>query len=574
MDPASFATSLIAILKTYWIVPVGIIALYYYGRFHFNTPDYSFDLKDRDGIPLADGGRLLTLAPPIFTTSRARFNRYARRYVLILEAAFLIIVFFSGIVADIVQVGHVQLNIPTENDTIQYRAIWALFFLTGLLSSFPLFKDIDSWILAKLHQAALIPDDVRFFAEMLCDAPFKPSPAAVEAVREVLRRRDTIRVAEGKAEGTLEMTLLKALWLKAQLQQVTVTEKYRRFRQKLQRDVQDIAAITTGMRTELKAYFIDQEKVVPGDTSDIDNYISDNLHLEEVQELAERRRALQAKCDALYNRLCLISALSVYATEFTPEDVSDNLRTLGFQINVTATPTWDWDAVAKTLGGVFVVLLALNLVFAALIPALGIDHNSVLSPTRDRLIFFTVFGTLLYAAVLLAAIRLKRYWRREEAPGRRRPENLIIASYGYIGAVLIFVTLQFGIRGYLTWGPALFALNQGLVGYFAGLYIDRSMTNEPKSCQLPLWQAAGQFTVTLLAGLLAPPPPGVELSVLQSVCLAMFFACQSAAAGAAMGWLFQYFYRRCEFEPRGKGEPASSIKVLGDLTLQLRPAAA
>src|SRR5258708_4882773 len=43
--------------------------------------------------------RLITPAPPIFTTSRARYNRFARRYVAILELAFIAIVFFPNLLA-------------------------------------------------------------------------------------------------------------------------------------------------------------------------------------------------------------------------------------------------------------------------------------------------------------------------------------------------------------------------------------------------------------------------------------------------------------------------------------------
>jgi hypothetical protein len=32
-------------LQMYWIVPAGMIALYFYGMFHFNSPDYSLALS-------------------------------------------------------------------------------------------------------------------------------------------------------------------------------------------------------------------------------------------------------------------------------------------------------------------------------------------------------------------------------------------------------------------------------------------------------------------------------------------------------------------------------------------------
>jgi hypothetical protein len=571
--------SIAEIARTYWIIPAGLFALAYYGWDHFNTPDYLLDPKGHDGEPLTKEGVLLTPAPPIFTTSRIRFSRYAWRYIALLQVVFLVIVFIPSYLADIVQIltdpGHQGAttppsSVPTESTPVHYRAIWALLFLMGLMKSLPVFKDFDAWILTKLHQAALIPDDARFLADTLVEAPFEPSPAAVAAVRAILQRRDTIRVAERKAEGTLEITLLKALWLKAQLQQVTVSGKYLRYRQKLQRDIQDVASLTSGMRADLLAYFADQEKVVPADVANIDDYVADSVHVDEVRALAERRRTLQSKCNSLLYRLCLMAAMSVYATEFSPEDVGKNIRALGFQVNVSATPTWDWDAVAKTLGGVFVVLLALNLVFLGVTWALDLDNQAILVPTRERLISLTLFGTVLYGAVLLIAIKLKRLWARADEP-RPRPENLIVAAVGYVGTLAIFAAMQLAFRGYLTWGPVLFALNQGLVGYFAGLYIDQSMAGGTRSWQLPAWQAALQFVATLLAGLVSPLPPGVELTFWQMGCLAVFFACQAAAAGVVMGWLFQRLYRSIDARPDDASATTSSAKMLGDLSLQIKP---
>jgi hypothetical protein len=31
-------------ILSYWIVPVGMLALYFYGNFHFNTPEYLLDI--------------------------------------------------------------------------------------------------------------------------------------------------------------------------------------------------------------------------------------------------------------------------------------------------------------------------------------------------------------------------------------------------------------------------------------------------------------------------------------------------------------------------------------------------
>ena len=91
--------------ETFWIVPAGMVALYFYGRSHFNTPSY--ELGGQEGeVPRSS---LLTLAPPIFTTYRSRFNRFALWYILILEVAFLTFVFLTSVVTDAAAITKIQL---------------------------------------------------------------------------------------------------------------------------------------------------------------------------------------------------------------------------------------------------------------------------------------------------------------------------------------------------------------------------------------------------------------------------------------------------------------------------------
>ena len=80
------------------------------------------------------------------------------------------------------------------------------------------------------------------------------------------------------------------------------------------------------------------------------------------------------------------------------------------------------------------------------------------------------------------------------------------------------------------------------------------------------------FVATLMAGLVSPPPPGVDLTAWQTGCLAMFFAGQAAAAGVVMGWLFQRLYRSIDARPGGaSASSTSSARTLGDLSLQIKP---
>ena len=67
----------------YWIVPVGLVALAFYGSYHFNTPDYALaaERAGSEDLPWnAPTSKLRGLAPPLFTTSRTQYRRYELRY--------------------------------------------------------------------------------------------------------------------------------------------------------------------------------------------------------------------------------------------------------------------------------------------------------------------------------------------------------------------------------------------------------------------------------------------------------------------------------------------------------------
>jgi hypothetical protein len=123
---------------------------------------YPIEMVVSAGGTLTDKVRLMAQAPPKFTTRRARYNSYAWRYVAILELSFIIIIFCDTIVNDIARAEHIAVpDLTTES--LEYRSIFALLVLTGVLSSFPGLKQLDFWVLSALHRAAFIPDDVRDF---------------------------------------------------------------------------------------------------------------------------------------------------------------------------------------------------------------------------------------------------------------------------------------------------------------------------------------------------------------------------------------------------------------------------
>jgi hypothetical protein len=263
------AADLLAGAQNYWIIPAGILALYFYGRFHFNSLEYAIDFGNSSGTADSVGARLMTPAPPIFTTSRTRYNSFARQYVLILVGAFLAMVFFPNLVAEAITLLTGSSFSFGESMSLQHRALVALFTLTGLLSSFPGFKDLDRWLLQRLHRAAFIPDDVRMLAGKLYNAEYCPPQAALTEVRPTLVSRDAIRAASGTLKGTLEQRLIAVLCLRTQLQSMLADGKFTGFKIKLDRDLREVTNQSLGLRAALMVYLRDQERLVPADAPDV-----------------------------------------------------------------------------------------------------------------------------------------------------------------------------------------------------------------------------------------------------------------------------------------------------------------
>jgi len=542
-----------AAAQAYWVIPVGMLALYFYGVSHFNTPEYRLVL-----LQSPDSAALLTLAPPKYTTTKARFHRYARWYVLLLECAFLAFVFFTPIFSLFT---HLIFNANLEETgTPQSKAIFALFFLTGLLSSFPGFKDLDGWILTKLHRTALIPDDAKLLASRLFAAKYEPLKNTRDQVRHILKSRDTIRYSEGRVVGALERRVLSTLWLQAQLFEKTKESERAYFTSKFEIDLTDVERNFSRIRIELLSYFREQEKLVPPETEDIDQYLEERTHNEDIGSLLTLRRDLLERCEGLYRRMCLLTSLLVYSTENTAEEIDRFLKKLGFDINVQDNPIMDWDAVFRVVVSVLVLMLTVNAVFMGIYVVVGGPSN--FAPDRTRLLIFALSTTLQYFIVVYAALKIKRHWRRINRP-QVRPENALVAIFCYLLTLPISIALSYYARHELSTAPFLFAAIQGVVGYFIGTYIDRSLSGQPFSWPLARIQGACQFVGALLIFFFAPPPKGVEYSTLQQFTYATFFAFQSGLAGFLVGNLFQYYYRRTASVPG---------QVLGDITVQVKPA--
>jgi hypothetical protein len=553
------------VIQIYWIIPAGMLTLYFYGKFHFNTPEYSLDYGTRAESTTNAIARLIT-APPMFTTSRAYYNRYARCYVAILEVAFIALVFFTSLAADLGNSAHLHISWPTSADPVQHRAAWALIALTVALSSFPGLKEIDNWLLAHLHKAALIPQEARSLAQRLYNAKFLPRRATIPSY---LNMRDINRVADRQAAGALEQRVLQMEYLGGQLQTTTLNSKYSQFKTKLDRDLRQIESESRALRNDLAAYFQDQERLFLDDVKDIDQFLYRNVDKPDFAKLLERRGRLQSRCDTLYEVMCLLISLSVLATERNQEGVAQKLAGLGFGGVAPQLIPIEWDTVARVVGSVFLLMILINAAFAGFLHLIGPYNTPHFMPDRTSVLKFALLFTVVYSTVMIMALKLKRKWRNSGEPEWNRPENLIISIVSYASSLVLFnIPFGFYLRGFeLSVAPFLYAANQAVLGYFIGKYIDEMQKRElPISFVVAGWQGGMQLVVSVIAMTMSPPLPGTQsVSFASWLYITAFSVLQSGISGFLIGVLFQYFHKRAVLQSRNRTQShAPSVETEPD----------
>jgi hypothetical protein len=543
-----------------------MVVLYIYGIYHFNTPNLEIIPKSKKDLFRVYDGTMLSLAPPRLTTSRNRFRSYSLRYIVILELLFVSMVFIWSAWVDTAKIFDWQLPNPPD---LQYRALWAMFALTGLLSSFPYLKEIDAWLLQSLHRAALIPDSAALFAQTLYDSEFAPDSLTASNVRRLLTMRDTIRVAEGEAVGSLEQSILRTLWLKDALQRACSDERNYEFSTIVQRDLSDVDRISTNLIVQLRKLLRIQENCVPNNVHDIDEFISDGQDDTKLRDLLSERAALSEACNAVYFKMCLLTTMLVNSSKYTPETSSLAFKKIGFPVDIIRVPVWSWEAITSVNSWIFLSALGFQTLVITLYQLDLIPHSpDFKAPERVYYFIFSLITTIIYGIVIIIAISLKRHWSRCRATIDVNAQNLVICLVSYLAGGFIFLLListipapsghVFDLTDRIRFAAGQLSL--GVCGYFVGVYIDRSSKERKVSYALALQQAGIQFLAGLIASAYIIQPPHVQFSVAQSLAMAT----QSGLVGFVTGSLIQRFYRVQAPPSTDEGARAS---LIGDLKI-------
>ena len=188
--------------------------------------------------------------------------------------------------------------------------------------------------------------------------------------------------------------------------------------------------------------------MVPDLVTEIDQYFEDHAGDPRVAQLLEKRKMMNEKCEDILYRMCLVVALLVYATKFTPEAVGDTLCDLGFDVDVVRSRgIMDLEAVLRVTGGAFVIMLGLNALYALFVIGTGIQMAPAFAPGRETTLRFALVGILFYLLVLILVIKFKKYWRRDPELYRDRPENILVGAYCYLLILPINLILAYSFRG-------------------------------------------------------------------------------------------------------------------------------
>lgn len=554
----------------FWIIPIGMLALFFYGRFHFNTPDYA--LSGNPGV--AAGGlirdlpmaRLRGLAPPIYTTTRARYRRYVLRYVAILEAGFVIAIAAPELVTYAIQLkagNNAGFTMPKDVDQ---RAIWALFVLTGFLSSFPLVKELDSWLLKQLHKNAIIPDGAEMTAETLFDADYKPRPEIAEEVIKNIQSEHLRRVALGLKSGSLESHWYNLRCVTIATKHLIRNERNIEIRRLFRDDFAEIEDAVTQLRERVIEFLEEQDAIVPQGYEDIDNIYKDRGNDPALKRLHLHRTRLEIEIQALRFRACRLCALITFASETQPEAMSKTLKALGFQVDIYNVPGWHWDAIAKVALAIFIAIIVPSLLYGIVVH----KYSSYIPAQMVELIpndplavaMWGLEGTALHIVGLLVALKVKRHYARRHLEGYPAdgPEALIVSLIAY-GVILPLQCLMAFLNGIPVWQGFFWAILPTVTAAYASKYIDKSRSGKMMSARRSSRQALVMAMCSILVSSTVLLQDFDFEAISPSVWIFFLYGIiVTALIGYTFGQVFQRTYSHCGYTD----ELLTGIKLLQD----------
>jgi len=492
-------------LETYWSVPIGAIVLWIYGVVHFNSPPYalSSNADEVKGSTPKEAALAQTqaLAPPVFTTGRETYRKYEFQYVGVLIGIFLVVACFPALLLEVENVLQINIEVP---GTVPERVLFALFGLTGLLSTFPGLRDVDKWFIANLHKKAIIPDQARFMAERLAGAEYKPTEAA--RTKALGSMRDTAFDRTDFASAPLvEQSWFKLSCLYYELRRLLDNKKYSLPRKIILRELSSIDR-EYGLRREKMISYRETGKGGVNDPVVRQDSTFGSKSGDIITSTDDMRQKLIRRNDTLVYRICLAISLLLLATEDRMNKVNSRFQTLGFEVGFSI-PEVDIAAL---------VILGMAIFFAMLVPGLiyeFVRQNWVIEIPRwygDKVphsvitvFLWALLASVLHAGCLWLGMYLKKRFALKKSP---LDKDSPIVDLFKIGCFCYGVTYIFGVLAFmLYYGSEV--LKVGLPWAFAptttGIFVAFYVEMNVKRKSIKWWHAVAQATITGCVALLA-----------------------------------------------------------------------
>jgi hypothetical protein len=371
-------SQLSALATQYWSVPIGMAIVYFFGKYHFNTPDYALirdtisDTTTAIEPKNSAAARLHTTAPPVFTTLRERYRKAEIKYILVLLTAFFCITIFPNILT---LIPNLQGATQFVSESLEQRVIIAALVLTGFLSSFPFIRDFDGWLLKALHSEASIPDDAEQTADELFEAGYRRDPATATDLMARVRSPHLRAVADGTIFGLLEVTWLNLRCLAERLKDTLQEPRYKDFKRKFRFEFEDIYRNIERYRSEIVSLLDMQIDKVPSDSiRDIDDRLEQHSSSDtSLKNLLEKRVKLLFELNSLRYRTCLFTSVLVYATERDQENINKRLNLFGFPVKIIKPVTRIRDIVLLSVFSTFMICLMTSLFYTLIVQGLQIQ---------------------------------------------------------------------------------------------------------------------------------------------------------------------------------------------------------
>jgi hypothetical protein len=203
-----------------------------------------------------------------------------------------------------------------------------------------------------------------------------------------------------------------------------------------------------------------------------------------------------------------------------------------------------YGSIALVTGSCFIILTVLTWLYIVLGQTIGISSKyPEMLPTKIQIIRFSILLTLAFVIVMTIAVKMKRMWRARSKTIRSN-ESIKVAIVSYFCTVWINVAINYLFNGNIL-NPLsyIFAINQGVLGYFVARYIDRALSESGVSVRMSLLQGAIQGVVAGIAASFAATP---------AVLSVWFSVVQWFMSGTLCGIIFQYVYGKAVSSERAE----------------------